>query len=118
MLFHPDIPSGANTKAKSPRKHADDRLRERQVRIRPLDSLPSLRGGIDVRWSDFRKRSSGRVGGYKFIIEIQTVSAGIPATGQGFAVGESGSSTERSGEAETQLAISKRRHGFERRQCD
>jgi hypothetical protein len=67
--------------------------------------LRSVRGGIDVRWSDFRKRPSGRVGGYKFTIEIQTVSAGVSATWQGFAVGESGSSTERSGEAGTQLAF-------------
>ena len=31
--------------------------------------IATVRGGIDVRWSDFRKRPSGRVGGYKFTIE-------------------------------------------------
>jgi hypothetical protein len=45
-------------------------------------------------------RASQRVGGYKFTIEIQPVSAGVSATGQGFAVRKSGPGTERSRELE------------------
>jgi hypothetical protein len=44
--------------------------------------LQSLRGGIDVRCSHFRKRPSECVGGYKSTIKIQAVSAGVSARGK------------------------------------